>query len=133
MPELIVINQRGLTKLVPLPQGRTTIGRDALNAIVIDCQSVSRHHAVLTRDDAIVMLHDLGSRNGTRVNDVKVAARQLRHGDTLAIGDWLLRFLDRTAAAARPHDPLDQASMNGGLQSLYGAPQPALPGWDAQV
>jgi pSer/pThr/pTyr-binding forkhead associated (FHA) protein len=132
MPKLIVINQRGLTKLVPLHSGQTTVGRGSLNSIVIDAESVSRHHAVLSRDGSTVKLHDLGSRNGTYVNDVRVRVRRLRHGDTITLGDCVLRFLhDKTMDEMSA--PLDLDSLNAEFQSAYGAAQPAPPGWDAHV
>lgn len=132
MPKLIVINQRGLTKLVPLPVGQTTVGRGSLNSIVIDAESVSRHHAVLSRDGSTVKLHDLGSRNGTYVNDVRVRVRRLRHGDTITLGDCVLRFLhDKTMDEMSA--PLDLDSLTAEFQSAYGAAQPAPPGWDAHV
>lgn len=127
MPKLIVINQRGLTKLVPLHSGQTTVGRGSLNSIVIDAESVSRHHAVLSRDGSTVKLHDLGSRNGTYVNDVRVRVRRLRHGDTITLGDCVLRFLhDKTMDEMSA--PLDLDSLTAEFQSAYGAAQPAPPG-----
>jgi pSer/pThr/pTyr-binding forkhead associated (FHA) protein len=132
MPKLIVINQRGLTKLVPLHSGQTTVGRGSLNSIVIDAESVSRHHAVLSRDGSTVKLHDLGSRNGTYVNDVRVRVRRLRHGDTITLGDCVLRFLhDKTMDEMSA--PLDLDSLNAEFQSAYGAAQPGGAGWDAHV
>ena len=130
MPKLIVINQRGLTKLVPLHTGQTTVGRGSLNSIVIDAESVSRHHAVLSRDGATVKLHDLGSRNGTYVNDVRVRVRRLRHGDTITIGDCVLRFLN-DKPLHEVSAPLGLDSLTAEFQSVYGAAQPAPPGWDA--
>ena len=92
MPKLIVINQRGLTKLVPLPTGQTTVGRGSLNNIVIDAESVSRHHAVLSRDGSTVKLHDLGSRNGTYVNDVRVRVRRRPLWRALGIRTGAIRW-----------------------------------------
>ncbi|MGJ7489302.1 FHA domain-containing protein [Variovorax sp. ZT4R33] len=131
MPKLIVINQRGLTKLVPLHTGQTTVGRGSLNSVVIDAESVSRHHAVLTRQGATVRLQDLNSRNGTYVNDVRVRTRRLRHGDSITMGDCVLRFLDATPVQALD-DPLDLQALSSEFHSVYGAPQPAPAGWDAQ-
>ena len=130
MPKLIVINQRGLTKLISLHTGQTTVGRGALNSIVIDAESVSRHHAVLSRDGSTVKLHDLGSRNGTYVNDVRVRVRRLRHGDTITMGDCVLRFLN-DKPLHEVSAPLDLDSLTAEFQSAYSAAQPAPPGWDA--
>ena len=130
MPKLIAINQRGLTKLVPLTTGQTTIGRGSLNSVVIDAESVSRHHAVLSRDGGTVKLHDLGSRNGTYVNDVRVRVRRLRHGDTITMGDCTLRFLN-DKSLHEPSAPHDLDSLTAEFHRVYSAAQPAPPGWDA--
>ena len=130
MPKLIVINQRGLTKLVPLTTGQTTIGRGSLNSVVIDAESVSRHHAVLSRDGGTVKLHDLGSRNGTYVNEVRVRVRRLRHGDTITMGDCTLRFLNNKPLH-EPSAPHDLDSLTAEFHSVYSAAQAAPPGWDA--
>jgi pSer/pThr/pTyr-binding forkhead associated (FHA) protein len=132
MPKLIVINQRGITKLVPLPKGQTTVGRGSLNSVVIDAESVSRHHAVLMREGDTVRLHDLGSRNGTYVNEVRVQARRLRHGDTISMGDCTLRFLADTPMHAEVSGRPDLMSLSSEFPSVYSPPQAAQPGWDAR-
>ena len=70
-----------------LPDGATTLGRADENDIVLSGDLVSRKHArMFVRGDDLVM-EDLGSRNGTRVNNEAMAGkRALRPGDTVAIG-----------------------------------------------
>jgi pSer/pThr/pTyr-binding forkhead associated (FHA) protein len=61
---------------------------------------VSSRHAVLTRSADGWTLHDLGSRNGTRVNGWLVKEQRLADGDELTFGD--ATFVFRAAAAKLP-------------------------------
>ncbi|HEY6329481.1 MAG TPA: FHA domain-containing protein [Blastocatellia bacterium] len=65
---------------------RITIGRAFDNVVVLNDDGVSRYHAMIEPRADGFWLTDLGSRNGTRVNDELIAtARKLRDGDTIAI------------------------------------------------
>lgn len=76
-----------------LPEGEVSLGRESANQIYLADASLSRRHCVLVRKGAEVRVRDLGSRNGTRVNSVPVAERQLEHGDQLSVGSSLFVFL----------------------------------------
>src|SRR5438067_7155964 len=70
----------------------TTIGRQEGNDIVIDDARLSRQHARLELRDGILVVADLGSANGTRVNGRAVTGSQpLRPGDVLQMGQSTLR------------------------------------------
>jgi diguanylate cyclase (GGDEF)-like protein len=82
-----------------LPAGRSTIGRKPDNDVVIADPSASRVHAAFEYDpaDDVVVVRDLGSRNGTFVNHERLTgARPLAHNDQLRIGQHLLRISRRT-------------------------------------
>ena len=91
-------------------QEAATIGRDNDNDIVLEHQAISRYHAIVQAQLGRVMLIDLGSTNGTLVNDTLVPADEpiwLRHGDRIRIGPIelcyevplrsVLSYLDRAA------------------------------------
>ncbi len=67
-----------------------TIGRAADNGLVLDDAKVSRHHARLRARHGMLVLADLDSTNGVRVNGVRVAEVALGVGDRIEIGDTLL-------------------------------------------
>jgi len=69
-----------------------TIGRGAHNDIRIRRHSVSREHARLAPASGGIVLEDLCSRNGVRVNDKRVARQCLRSGDVISIGQVRFRF-----------------------------------------
>jgi pSer/pThr/pTyr-binding forkhead associated (FHA) protein len=72
-----------------------TIGRAVQNDIVITSKRVSREHARVRREGWHVMLEDLGSTNGTFLNDERVLVPVALHdGDRIKIGDVILTFHD---------------------------------------
>jgi len=81
-----------------------TIGREDNQVIQILDQGVSRTHAEIFRLGEMCFVRDLGSTNGTFVNDVKVTEESLKAGDELLIGTTILAFVDdapgRTVGAA---------------------------------
>jgi pSer/pThr/pTyr-binding forkhead associated (FHA) protein len=70
------------------------MGRAAGNAIRIDDENVSRLHCSLSlRSEGKVVIADVGSANGTYVNEQLLGsdeARTLRPGDTISVGDCRL-------------------------------------------
>jgi pSer/pThr/pTyr-binding forkhead associated (FHA) protein len=71
----------------------TTIGREQGNDLVVDEDTVSSHHARLVSRDGGWWIEDLGSTNGTTVNDAQVdGTRVLRTGDIIQMGRVQLRF-----------------------------------------
>jgi Nif-specific regulatory protein len=73
--------------------GPVLIGRQAGATLKIGNASVSRRHAVIEKDGDRFVIADLGSRNGTFVNDVPVRRRELQHGDRVRIGESQFFFL----------------------------------------
>jgi DNA-binding NtrC family response regulator/pSer/pThr/pTyr-binding forkhead associated (FHA) protein len=77
---------RGL--VVPLPDADTvTIGRLETSTVPIDHELVSRRHARVTRRRADIVVEDLDSRNGTRVNGVQIdGPTRVSTGDEITVG-----------------------------------------------
>jgi pSer/pThr/pTyr-binding forkhead associated (FHA) protein len=76
---------------------RMTIGRDAVNQIVIDDPTVSREHAAILQIGNDHIVEDLNSAAGTFVNGARVVRHILKHGDVMEFGTHALRFLDPKA------------------------------------
>lgn len=68
------------------------IGRLPECAIVLSDPNVSRRHAQVTRQGSDVVLADLQSTNGTRVNGVPVRERVLNDGDEITVGTTSIRY-----------------------------------------
>jgi pSer/pThr/pTyr-binding forkhead associated (FHA) protein len=86
-PQLVVVNGRMRGAGFDIPPGRSEIGRQAGVAILLDDQDVSRRHAVLDRTGGRVVLADLGSTNGTWVNQRRLHPDDRRDGVELRDGD----------------------------------------------
>jgi Protein of unknown function (DUF3662)/FHA domain len=69
-----------------------TIGRLPECAIALADPNASRRHAQLRREGDSVVLVDLGSLNGTRVNGIPIREQRLAAGDQVTIGTTTLRF-----------------------------------------
>jgi FHA domain/Domain of unknown function (DUF1707) len=89
------------TPLLALPgpsEPLTTIGRSPECRVLLTEPSVSRRHAQLRHDGDRWLLRDLGSRNGTRLNGMRITGEvEVRPGDVIGLGE--LRF--RASARAR--------------------------------
>ena len=70
----------------------TTTGRHPESDIFLDDVTVSRRHAEFRRRDGHFFIHDVGSLNGTYVNQQRVDETQLANGDELQIGRFKLTF-----------------------------------------
>lgn len=71
-----------------------TIGRAPESDIHLDAPDVSRRHASILKREQTYILSDLGSRNGTFVNEQLVRSTELHEGDVIRIGAFLLVFQD---------------------------------------
>lgn len=69
-----------------------TIGRGSDNKIVLIDQSVSLHHASLSRVDGRFWLRDLGSSNGTYVGDRRITEIEISVGDEVSFGLFKTKF-----------------------------------------
>lgn len=99
MPMLRIKNgpQKGLE--VELKGDNLIIGRDELpDGLQILDQGISRRHAEIFRIGEMHFIRDLGSRNGTYVNEEKITEELLRAGDEVKIGSTICLFEDRRAS-----------------------------------
>ena len=69
-----------------------TIGRDEGNIVQLNDERISRYHIKIQEDANKLVLTDLESTNGTRVNGEDVQLRILQFGDVIAIGRSVVLF-----------------------------------------
>jgi hypothetical protein len=95
-PALVVRSGGGRAGEHFVPQeSTTTIGRSPDCDIFLDDVTVSRHHAVLRKNDGRFVIEDEGSLNGTFVNRRRIESAELADGDELQIGKYRLTFLQK--------------------------------------
>ena len=83
---------------LPIP---VTIGREEGNLLRLNDERISRFHAKVQQEDGDVILTDLESTNGTRVNGSPIQIRRLRAGDQINVGRSLLLYGTLEEIAAR--------------------------------
>ncbi|MBC3810635.1 FHA domain-containing protein [Undibacterium aquatile] len=89
----IIVTFNGLVQQeVSINKSRITIGRRIGNDIVIDHLTVSGQHAAIDTTSNGSFVLDLGSTNGTLVNNQPVKKHLLQHDDVIDIGKYKLRF-----------------------------------------
>jgi hypothetical protein len=80
----------GSSRQITLDGRPLTIGRASDNSVVLPDGRVSRHHARLQARRGALVLTDLGSTNGSRVNGVAIDEVVLGEGDRIQLGDTIL-------------------------------------------
>lgn len=93
--ELILIEEGKPARTFPLAKERVIIGRLAESDIVLSDPGASRRHAEVRRQQGGYVITDLGSTNGTMVNEATIGERPLEEGDRITIGRTVLEFRRR--------------------------------------
>ncbi len=93
-PYLVVLTAgTSYGRRIELAKDRVLVGRAESCDVRFDSMDVSRTHAALRRSGDAVFIEDLGSSQGTFVNDARVTApRQLRPGDVITLATVRLRY-----------------------------------------
>jgi diguanylate cyclase (GGDEF)-like protein len=117
---LVVYSGGDTGRQITLPEGISTIGRSAAASLQIDGPGMSRLHAEVVVDGTRVLLRDLGSANGSYVQDARLnGERQLRDGDRVRLGSVLLKFYEHQSVDAALHDRVYRMAMVDAGTGLY--------------
>ncbi len=118
---------------VDLVKDLTLVGRDDDCDLKVDHKSVSKIHCVIVKTDGLLLLRDLGSTNGTRVNGQRVRRAALLPNDVLAVANvkYAIRFgadLEAELAAADGHPERTEVDpvpiRRNSLPDVYPEPSP---------
>ena len=82
------------------------IGRAPDANLIVNDERVSRHHATIACEDDEWRLKDVSSRNGTYLNEARIADEPLRDRDRIRIDRTVLRFSTATDVEATYHDEI---------------------------
>lgn len=91
-PALVLLRDGKPEKEYPLAGDRAVIGRIAGSEVQIDDPGASRRHAEVRREGDRFVIADLGSTNGTLLNDAEISEETLQDGDRITIGATTLEF-----------------------------------------
>ncbi len=86
---LIRVTNDGKAQPVPLTHDRTLVGRLDDCQVRIRSGKISRHHCEIINDGSSLTLRDLGSSNGTFLNQEQVKESELKAGDLIAVGSMV--------------------------------------------
>ena len=122
------VDRGKLFRELPTP---VTIGREEGNAIQLNDERVSRYHAKIQEDQSQIVLTDLESTNGTRVNGEPVQLSILRIGDRLALGRSVLLFgspeqIDSLIPQATPDSPTGEQKLGEAAESVLNRTRPMV-------
>src|SRR5438128_1653124 len=105
---------------VDLAKEMILIGRQDDCDLRLDHKSVSKTHCVLVKTDGLLLLRDLGSTNGTRVNGTRVRRAALLPNDKLSVANFHFRVLFGAALAAAHQEDQTQQVDPDELQQIIG-------------
>jgi pSer/pThr/pTyr-binding forkhead associated (FHA) protein len=77
-----------------LQEAISTIGRHPDSSVCLDDVTVSRRHAEVQQSNGQFRVIDLGSLNGTYINQSRIEESNLEHGDELQVGKYRMVFFD---------------------------------------
>ncbi|MEZ6139259.1 MAG: FHA domain-containing protein [Zavarzinella sp.] len=112
---------------LPIP---ITIGREEGNMLRLNDERISRFHAKVQQEDDDIILTDLDSTNGTRVNGAPVQIRRLRLGDSISLGRSTLLFGTREEIAARVNEHQSANNTTQRIGEAASASPGTVPGED---
>jgi pSer/pThr/pTyr-binding forkhead associated (FHA) protein len=117
-------------QLIPLEGGApvdvakemTLIGRQDECDVRLDHKSVSKMHCVVVKTDGLLLLRDLGSTNGTRVNGTRVRRAALLPNDKLSVANFHFRVLFGAALVAAEQNDQTQRIEPEAFEKVVAAP-----------
>ncbi|HQY62240.1 MAG: diguanylate cyclase [Myxococcales bacterium] len=116
---LVVLYGADLGKRVPLGEEPFFIGRSSECDLTLDQETISRRHTKISATAAGHEVEDLGSTNGTLVNDEPISRRGLENGDRIAIGRSILKYLTGDDVEAKYHEEIYRLMMTDALTGTY--------------
>ena len=117
---LVVIYGEELGRKYDLEDGKTIIGRSSKSDIQIDHDSVSRQHVKVTVEEGRVSIEDVGSTNGTFLNDASLDGKVgLRNNDLIKVGRTVFKFIAHNNIEAAYHDEIYRLTTVDGLTQVH--------------
>jgi len=116
---LVVLYGQNIGKRYFLERAEQIIGRSDSVHVQVDQESVSRRHAEITSHQSAWRISDLGSTNGTFVNDKAITQTELRDGDLVRIGQTIFKYLSGTNIENKYHEEIYRLTTVDGLTQAF--------------
>ncbi len=116
---LVVIYGTDLGKKYNLDAATLVLGRSSKCDVQIDQESVSRAHTKIINTGKSIRIRDLGSTNGTYVNDEIIEEHVLGDGDLIKIGRTIFKFLSGGNIERAYHEEIYRLTTIDGLTQIY--------------
>ena len=113
--------EAGLGKRVEItPETSIILGRHPDSSLQLNVDSVSRHHAQIDNIGGKFFIRDLGSTNGTYINDKSIKQNEeLKNSNIIRVGTVLLKFLMGDDIEANYHDDVYRLTIIDALTEAY--------------
>jgi PAS domain-containing protein len=92
MYRLTVVSGPGKGTVFRLQEGENSVGRQLGNTVVLPSTQVSKRHCVLVASNGKIIVKDQGSSNGTFVNGSLAMSKELKSGDRIGVGEFILQL-----------------------------------------
>lgn len=115
---LVLIYGEDLGKKYNLNNSSVMLGRSSKCDIQIDQESISRNHSKIVNTGKSFLIRDLGSTNGTYVNDEPIEEHVLQHNDLIKIGRTIFKFLTGGNVENAYHEEIYRLTTVDGLTQI---------------
>ncbi|MFO0959023.1 MAG: FHA domain-containing protein [Isosphaeraceae bacterium] len=116
---------------IPITRDVTVLGRREFCDVRIDHRGISKRHCILVRTDGLLVVRDLATTNGTKVNGQRIRWAALLPNDKISFGGYRCRIYlgadDALAPSERHRARRPQGRDAAGLAAVAGAVAPTSP------
>ncbi len=120
---------------IPITRDVTVVGRREYCDVRIPHETISKRHCVIVRTDGLLMLRDLATTNGTKVNGQRIMWAALLPNDRLTIGGYKVRIYlgpddapspsETVGGPVRAESPMSKLPIDSGFEAPTPTPEPA--------
>jgi two-component system cell cycle response regulator len=119
-PFLYVLSGPQVGRKYALVEARTKVGRSSKVTVTISDRQISREHFEIILDDQGALLRDLGSKNGTHINGVRLDEHRLRDGDKIQVSaETIMKFTLQDVTESHFHDRLYSMATRDPVTNAY--------------
>jgi diguanylate cyclase (GGDEF)-like protein len=105
--------------LIELPPRPFVLGRDPNSDLVVTDAGTSRRHASITWQNGRFVIADLGSTNGTFVNNLPIREKALAAGDFIRVGGHVMKFLSSDHIETQYHEVIYSLMITDGMTGVH--------------